>query len=272
MKNLYKNIKSLIIKYNSDRILIHSDVLFGFKIKFEDHKHFLESHTTMLKGLCEGLDIWMPAFNYDFCKGKTFDVKQDVSQVGNLSEYFRSNISEWRSPIPVFSFAGLGVKPTLSDKIEIDPFDGDSLFAILHRKKGLLMHYGSGFHTTTLIHYVERISEKLFYRYDKVFKSDIIDENNIKRAVNLNYHVRPLGYSLGYDWKKLEQELIENNLLFKFKEGRTCILIGGIEDIVFFWLSKLNDDPLYFLDDKTRLWVDEKLKILNRPFLLTDFE
>lgn len=149
----------------------------------------------------------MPSFNYDFCKGKPFNLKEDISQVGTLSEYFRQEIASWRSSTPVFSFSGTGVMPQQELGSVIDPFDDTSLFGFLNKNNGLLMHYGSAFQATTLIHYAERISGNLIYRYNKKFNGLICDAKNYE--VTLNYHVIPKNVSLVYDWAKLERHLLE---------------------------------------------------------------
>jgi len=81
-----------------------------------------------------------------------------------------------------------------------------------------------------------------------------------------------MGHDLNYDWNKLEEDLLENGLIEKYKEKRTQILIGRIDKIVDYWLTCLNNNPFYFLDKDTRNWVEAKFNELNRPFKLTDFE
>ena len=269
-------LKNDLMKYISENgnnhILIHSDVLFGFKIKFENQTQFLESHCNELNEICQSLQILMPSFNYDYCKGTPFDVKNDVSQVGVLSEYFRNNKSSWRTAIPVFNFSGTGDNPVQNSKNEIDPFDENSVFGFLQKNNALLMHYGSSFNTTTLIHYAERISGKLTYRYNKMFNGQIIDLNNLKHNIKLIYHVRPKDWSLDYDWSKIEHDLLDADLIHKFKEGRTQIIVSRIDKMVDFWLGKLNENPLYLLNEETTRKVKQKLDELNRPFLLSDFE
>lgn len=267
-----ENIKRYISENGNTHILIHSDILFGLKIKFENQEIFLEEHYKELKAVCQPLKILMPSFNYDFCKGSPYNIKESESQVGTLSEYFRKNKATWRTSIPVFNFSGLGDNPLPNKYGEIDPFDESSVFGYLHENKGIIMHYGSGFHTSTLIHYVERISNKLIYRYDKVFKGKVIDIDDISNACELIYHVRPMGYKLDYDWSKIEEDLIENGIIQKYREKRTKILIGRIDKIVDFWLTCLNNNPFYLLDKETRNWVEAKFNELNRPVTLTDFE
>jgi len=273
MNPLKNKIKKYISEKGNSHILIHSDVLFGFKIKFENKAQFLSQHFNELNDTCLSLDILMPTFNYDFCKGKPFNLKSDKSQVGALSEYFRLKLSSWRSSTPVFCFSGTGYDPSPNiESDKIDPFDDTSQFGFLNNNKGLLMHYGSGLHTTTLIHFVERISGKLFYRYDKIFHGSVIDFVNKKHEIDLIYHVRPKNFSLNYDWDKIENDLIKNRIINKFKDGRSQILIGRIDEIVKFWLDMLHNDTLYFLNDSTKNKVIIKYRELNRPFLITDFE
>lgn len=270
MERIKNELKQYIAENGNSHILIHSDILYGFNIKFETRDQFFSQTFKELQEICQPLDIIMPTFNYDFCKGKPYNVKHDESQVGILSEYFRQNRSSWRSSIPVFNFSGTGVNPLPNFDEVIDPFDENSLFGFLNKNKGLLMHYGSSFQATTLIHYVERVSGKLIYRYDKEFRGTV---NNTKRyEVNLIYHVRPKDFSLNYDMIKLENDLLDAKLLYQFKEGRTQILMAKIDDIVNFWLHKLDEDPFYFLNTNTKERVIDKYQELNRSFLLTDFE
>lgn len=267
-----ENIKNYINDSGSSHILIHSDLLFGFKTKFENQEQYIADHYRALKEVCQPLHLIMPAFNYDFCKGIPFKVNEEASQVGALTEYFRNNYSSWRSSMPVFNFSGTGENPISSQYGKVDPFDENSVFGFLHQNNGLLMHYGSGFHTTTLIHYAERISKKLIYRYDKQFAGEVIDAEDSAHHVEMFYHVRPMGQTLNYDWERIESDLVYRALLTKFKEKRTQISIGNITKIVDYWLSCLEADPFYFLEKNTRQWVSRKYEELKRPFNLNDFE
>ena len=272
MELIKKKLKEYISLNGNSHILIHSDVLFGLKIKFENQEQYLKKHISELIEISAPLDIIMPSFNYDFCKGKTYDIKKDISQVGTLSEYFRKNISTWRTSIPVFNFSGTGGNPIPEFEEVIDPFDDTSMFGFLDKNKGILMHYGSGFNTTTLIHYVERISERLIYRYDKEFNGVINSADNQNSTSKLKYHVRPMNFSLNYDWDKIESDLIKEKVILKIKEGRTQIIIGRTDEIVKSWLSKIKENPFYFLNKETKKLVKKKYNKLERPFLISDFE
>jgi aminoglycoside 3-N-acetyltransferase len=265
-----EEIKKVLDDNQIQRILIHSDLMQGFDIPFTNRIDYLKLQMLELDGLER--DLWMPTFNYEFCGGKDYSLVNSKSQVGVLSEYFRRNNAAWRTEIPIFSFSGTGEESNLAQKNIIDPFGEESSFHYLYHNNGALMHYGSSFNSSTILHYVERISGKLAYRYDKIFKGNVYTKENLVDTKIVNYHVRPLNRYQEYDWVKLEKELIEGNVLYKFEEGRTRILLCNIKKLVDFWLEKMNADSLYLLDVETKKWVKPMLDKLGRPFLISDFE
>ena len=269
MENLKKEIIQYISSGQHKTAVIHSDIVFGFPVKITDRDQFLQSHIDELSDILQGLDMWFPTFNYDFCQGVPFNVSEDKSSVGNLSEYFRTNVAKWRCPIPVFTYAGTGTMPTIPCTGEVDPFGEFSLFAQMDN--AVLIHYGSTIKATTYIHYVERMSGNLLYRYDKLFRG-IVKENNAEREVVLRFHVRPKDLSLSYRWEFIEQDLINQGLLIKLRKGRTIISLGRFSEINLFWQEKMKEDPLYFLDPQTRIKVETKLNELGRAFVISDFE
>jgi len=269
MNDLYCRIKKSIETSNSSKILVHSDLLRGFRLQLAPNGELLDAHCKLLIGFAQ--DIYMPTFNYDFPKTRTFDVANTPSKIGVINEYFRTNYAQWQTPIPVFSVAGTGNFPVINCQNEIDPFDDNSIFGFLHKTNSLIMYYGAGFSSTTLIHYVERISNLLYYRYDKIFEGEVI-YNGINNKVNFKFHVRPMDKNLDYNWTRLENDLKENNLIKYFDERATKIKIIRVIDLVDFWMMKMKKDPLYFLDDESKIWVEPLLNKLGRPFLITDFE
>lgn len=268
-----EQIQRKLIELGGDTILIHSDIRQGFEIPFINRTTFLNAHIEEIQLLRTNMSIWMPSFNYHFLlKGKSYQVNNCPSQVGVLSEYFRRNAAEWRTPIPVFSFAGMGEQPMLDISGIIDPFGWHSAWNFLYEKDALLMFYGASFNSSTILHYIERVSNCLCYRYDKLFYGKIGKSNGEEIDATLLYHVRPLGTRLVYDVNKIEDDLKKNDVLFLFQESRSVILLCRVRDLVKFCLGMLKQDPLYFLDIDTKLWVEPLLNRLGRPFIITDFE
>ena len=256
-----------------NNVLIHTDIMGGIKFPLKDKKSFLDLHFNFLKDYIGNSNIYIPSFNYNCLKTGIFNVETDPIQVGVLNEYIREKKKFERNKVPVFSF--LSSSSIKNDNIEdnkiIDPFGDESLFHDLYKKNSFLLHYGSNFRTSTIIHYIERTSKKLLYRYDKFFHIDIVS-NDITNKIILKYHVRPVGFNLEYDWLKLEKELTDSGILFKYNSGRTKLLGIKISDLVDFWIEKLNDDPLYLLRSDTRSSVESKLDKFGRGFKLNDFE
>ena len=274
-KNITNAVGKLIEPFNAKKVFIHSDILFGFKINFQtfqDSSQLLNAHYTILSELFKGCDIWMPSFNYDFTTNGLFSVNGSPSQVGALTEYFRKDIASWRSNIPVFSFSGNGIVPEINNSEIIDPFDSNSLFERLTSSDALLFYYGAGFQSSTILHYCERVSDNLLYRYDKYFKGTVIDKNNNSREIKLKYHCRPKGFRLEYDWKKLEADLINDGLLSNYSSGRLKIKLISSSLLAKYWIAKIQEEPLYLLDEETKKWVTPLLEKYGRKFLISDFE
>lgn len=261
------------IPSDTNDLLVHTDILRGMKFPLTDKTKFLNSHEEFISTLIGSGNIYYPAFNYDCLKTGLFNVNKDPIQVGLLNEYLRVEKKFKRNLFPVFSFiskSNFDYEKFQGGSV-VDPFGQESLFHSLYLNNAYLIHYGSPLSSSTIIHYVERISDRLFYRYDKYFDLKIILENE-SIDVSLKYHVRPMGLSLEYDWYRLEKDLLENRLLSVYESGRSRILGIKIKELVDFWNYQLSRNPFYLLDHKTQETVEKKLNQLGRGFDLKDFE
>jgi aminoglycoside 3-N-acetyltransferase len=253
---------------------IHSYIVLGFA--FERRlpvEKMLRAHYDTLKKLLDNRAIRMPTFNYDFTSTHEYNVQTSPSHVGVLSEFFRTDIAKWRSPVPVFSFAGDDEPPAMQIDSVIDPFDKNSFFQMLVDNNALIIGYGLRNLTisSTITHYCERISGNLFYRYDKLFPG-IIKHHGQSYPVTLKYHVRPMNYHLGYDCERLETELINEGLLKVISRRRFEFRYIKARDLTNYLINKIKENPMYVLDSESRKWIEPKLQQLGRPFLLSDFE
>tara|TARA_Y100001970_G_scaffold247014_1_gene315421 strand:+ start:299 stop:1099 length:801 start_codon:yes stop_codon:yes gene_type:complete len=254
-------------------ILVHTDVLRGMKFPLKNKDSFLNLHHKFLLNYGKGKSLFFPSFNYSCLKTGKYHVEVDEVQVGVLNEYIRKKEKYNRDLMPVFNFVS-NIKNNyinIENNDIIDPFGRNSTFNFLSENNSFLLHYGSNFNSSTIIHFVERLSGKLVYRYDKEFSIDVIN-NGIIKTVKFNYHVRPLDFKLDYDWSKLESDLKSQNLLQEYKFGRSQILGVKIDHLVNYWLEKLEKDSLYFLDKFTKTNVSKKLDALGTKFELKHFE
>lgn len=256
-----------------ENVLIHTDIRRGMKFPINQRDSFLENHYKFIKDFVANRRIFLPAFNYSCLKSGKYSVSDDEVQVGVLNEYIREKKKFSRSLTPVFNFlSNYNYEFTnIQNESIVDPFGNNSTFHFLYTNNSYLLHYGSSLSASTIIHYVERVSNKLVYRYDKNFNIKIINKDEIKN-VKFKYHVRPLGLNIEYDWEKLQSDLISENLLDQYRDGRTQIIGIKIDNLVKFWLEKINEDYLYPLNKHTRFRVLKKLEETGGKFEMKNFE
>ena len=49
-------------------------------------------------------------------------------------------------------------------------------------------------------------------------------------------------------------------------------MIFSIKKVSDYWINKINHDPFYFLDEKSKKWVIPEIEKLGRGFEMNDFE
>jgi aminoglycoside 3-N-acetyltransferase len=268
-----RRIAEFISARSYKRVVVHSDIRFGFGIdpSGKTRRDLLAAHCSELAKVFRGLQMIMPAFNYDFSKTKLMDVRATPGQVGVLNEYFRKNCADWRTAVPVFSFAGTGAKPACEVEGVVNPLGSRSLLALFDREGTLVAHYGSRMGHTTFLHYIEEIRD-VPYRYNKQFHGDMVFEDGRKEAVIVEYKVRPLDGQTVIDWDRLLHDLQHEMLALELRDDRAYVLLLDVAGMCRFWKEKLSGDPLYFLNSGSRVWVAERLAKLGRMFRLSDFE
>jgi len=235
-------------------------------------KSLMEAHWRTLEAIAGDREIWMPVFNYSFPSSRSFNVRNEVSEVGPLTEYFRTDIAGWRTATPIFTFAGTGQSPPDDPGPEIDPFGEFSAYQHLVEANGVYLAYGATLREANPIHVAERRSGGPSYRYDKYFSGQVCLNDGSQRQITLKYHVRPWESGLDYDYPRLLTDLISEGICRTWEPGPLRFLTFPAAVLIRYWTEQLADDPLYLLDQATRDWVEPKLEKLGRPFLLEDFE
>lgn len=258
-------------------VLAHTDVFrtLGAVEKSSNAAELLGRHVALLERVADGRQLVFPTFNYDFTKTGRYSVDDDASQVGALSDFARRDWSSWRTRTPVFNFCGRGesLDPVVADATEsMDPFGPNSVFGRIADADGTVILYGVGFDRFTAVHYAEVCAGRPVYRYDKTFPGEILDRRYPPRAVSLLYHVRPLGRGLEYDWARLEQDALSRGHAVRVAAPGATAIVVRLADLVRYWTSRLDEDPLFLLDGPTRAWVEPKFRELGRRFHLEDFE
>lgn len=256
-------------------LLVHSDLLRAGRLLpvSAGRNEWLTAHVDRVRETAGERGLWMPTFNYGFPRSGRYDVLYDVSEVGPLTEHFRTTVAGWRTPTPVFSFAGIGQPPEFDRGAEaIDPFGSRSTFAKLVEQDGAILFYGAPFSAATIVHHAERSAGGPLYRYDKRFSGEVVGADRAVHRVLLLYHVRPLNRWLDYDWKKLLLDSTAAGVCRAWEANGSRFIAASARGLVRLWSERLGREPLYLLDERSRSWVGPMLQRLGRRFEVDDFE
>src|SRR5258708_7468036 len=119
----------------------------------------------MLAALGPDGTLIMPTFNFDFNKGKPWDVRSTPSQMGILTELARKDPRARRVFHPIYSFAILGKHADLLGGLRYkSSYARDSVFGKLRELNGKIMVIGLSYtNSMTFFHHIEQI-EGLHYR------------------------------------------------------------------------------------------------------------
>lgn len=179
-----------------DVVFISSDVLrmfcLGRELKCPVDLHYFIDILTDKVG--SSGTLLFPTYNWDFCKGITFDYNKTPSRTGSLGAYALKHPGFKRTKHPIYSFAVWGKdKDYLCSLNNIHSFGVDSPFAYLKEKNALNILLDVGFERCfTFAHYVEEQSGCVKYRYQKMFHAKYIDESGITSDASYSMFVRDL--------------------------------------------------------------------------------
>lgn len=179
-----------------DIILVSSDIRklmldsLRHKEKF-DINRFIDS---IINAVGDDGTVLVPTYNWDFCKGITFDYHNTPSKTGSLGSAALARTDFKRSKHPIYSFAIWGKdKEILCQMDYSSSFGTDSIFAYLHNNKAKNLVIDTPIaNCCTFAHYVEENSGMVAYRYKKLFVADYIDENNNLTKKSYEMFVRDL--------------------------------------------------------------------------------
>lgn len=251
---------------------IHSDIfavrqlmagkkMYSADVLLPAHQNFLE------KSL--GDDIVFPAFNYDFPKSGAFNVKNDPVQVGVLPNNILKMGEYYRSEVPMYSVISKKTLGLKQQKI-IQPFGKGSFFEKIYQRNGTIVFYGAAVSSMTFIHYIETVLGMPLYRYDKKFKGHIINDKE-KYPCELLLHVRPMGVHLDYNWNVIEEDLISEKII-EVSSVHPLIKYVSTAKLVAFFKRKVEQDPFYLIDDKSKQYFKVKTNNGSDRVELKDFE
>ena len=251
--------------------LIHSDLFRAFSFIKEAYKESKEDvnpselHFDVLCQIFGKENLILPSFNYDFPKSKIYDTKNTSSQVGTLTNYVLENSLLCRTKTPIFSF--------LTDIPELllehsYPFSSGSVFDYLYVNDGSVVFYGTDITSCTYLHFIENQFGPPLFRYDKNFGGTIIDKGIYKDCF-VQFHVRPHGMELDYNWNFLYQLLIQKDVVVNLSNNCFAVKARNISRI---WGELFVKDPFEILSKESKIIVKTHVDKIGRRLIQSDFE
>ena len=138
--------------------------------------------------------LLFPAFSWDWCKGKGFDVRSTKGEVGTLSNWVLLNRQDFvRTRHPIYSFLVWGKDANVLQAMDNqDAWSHSSPFYYFQKNgaKWLLLNVEAD-HSLTFAHYLEQETH-VPYRHPKYFFGNYTDENGNTEKRMYSMHVRDL--------------------------------------------------------------------------------
>jgi len=194
--------------------------------------------------LTEDGTLIVPTFNYDFCQGKSYDVKTTPSKMGIITEIVRADPNSKRTLDPVFSFAILGKHRDYLTNLENDhSFGANSVFEKLRELDAKIMIIGLAYNeSVTFFHHIEE-TQRCDYRYFKEFRGKIIDYENTERDCKITLFVRDIerGVQNSVDTMGLIME--QENIVKKIIIGKSEIKLMKANDVYKRTVAEMKKNP-----------------------------
>lgn len=213
----YKDIASKLDINPNGTLLISSDITALAKNAIE-HGEFFDPNIfidSFIEQIGENGTLLFPTYNWDFCKGKTFDYNKTPCMTGVLGKVALKRNDFIRTRHPIYSFAVWGKdKDYLYSLANKDSFGIDSPFAYLYDSKAQNLMINSDLKDSlTFVHYVEEQSGGVEYRFNKDFTSGYIDEKGAEDIRTYSMFVRNLDLDVVNTINPLEELFARSNVI-----------------------------------------------------------
>lgn len=196
----------------------------------------------------EEVDIVIPTYSYSYTKKEIYDIKNTPSTIGVINEHLRQQHNDKRTIDANFSYVTLNQKnysPHHFTPHDYETFGPSSLIKELYNKDAYVGNIGGVFRHTTEIHHLEKCLS-IPYRFDKVFSGQILFYDNSIHKQNITYFCRDLSYHLVPDFKKLEHDLLNDNLFeYIYLDDLFYIQVVRLQQLHAYIEAKVKNNPFY---------------------------
>ena len=176
--------------------------------------------------------ILFPTYNWDFCKGVTFDYKNTECLTGSLGTVALGRDDFRRTRHPIYSFAVWGkYQDELFAMDNKDSFGVDSPFEFLraHNAKNIIIDVTLQ-HCFTFTHYAEEQSGLVDYRYVKDFTADYIDAAGVTTRRTYSMFVRYLDREVIVTIDPILPDFLEAGVATKYTINSSDIIMVRMGD------------------------------------------
>ena len=252
----YESIINKVKIKKNDKILLSADItqlLIHCKKnnKTFDANDFLNS---IINKIGNDGTLILPTFNFDFCKGKTYDYVKTIPITGHLAKIALLRKDFKRTLHPIHSFTVWGRdKNYLCNLKNLSSFGSDSPFAYMHKESVKNFVVGGDYKLwLTIDHYCEE-TVGVDYRFLKNFKSSYIEDNKSKKLKTYQMYVRKnpeLSIETGIS-SELDNILKSKNEYFKYKMFDTNFFLLNHKIIANIMINDIGkDQKIVFLRKK----------------------
>ncbi len=245
-KQIQESLQKLPLREN-DTLLIHSALQTFGALEGVEFVKIPKVWRDILLNLQNTLIV--PTFSYCFPKTNFADLRHQKCEIGLLNEEFRK-IAITRSNHPMFNFCGFGNKreQILHPKeLENNPFSTKSVYHRLFLEDALMLFIGIDLRVCTFMVYIEAMSG-VKYRFLKPFYGEIITNNGKKYQDKFYHFCLPQNEQLKVNYSKIQQELLEANILRFFPLGGSRIYAFRAQDFFNFVQNRLKQEPFILLE------------------------
>jgi len=209
-----------------------------------------------LEILGEDGTLLMPTFNFDFCKGADWDVKETPSQMGYMTNLARLDLRAKRVFHPIYSFAVIGKYADDFAKIkDKSSYGANSAFAKLRELDGKIMVIGLSYNDSmTFFHHIEEM-EGVDYRYLKTFTGQITDWEGKTYEDSYQMLVRDLDKGVKTMVNPMGALLEKAGIIKSRQIGTADVKLMKANEVYEFTAKEMKRDPhlLYQLEKKQEM-------------------
>ena len=237
----------------SELVMVHSS-LFGLgRLRNHTAKETPSAIAECIQGVVGPAGtIVVPAFCFDFCRGKVFDRQNSPSEkMGVFSEWIRRLPTAKRSKHPMQSVAAIGpLANSICNCETASAFDEGGAFDKMRLKDAKLILLGVNFQAASVIHFSEQ-KIGVPYRYWKDFTGPYHDQGQ-ESSKTYRMYVRDLELDPKLRMDPIEQELIERKQIQHIPIGAGLVRICSFQDLIAAADDCLAKDPWCLAPDSKK--------------------